>query len=82
MIAQAFAVRPAVELKALILADTAVSVVLTFFDKLQTYLLFPKWAMRLTIRALSARKFTEFSFWLAQKTRSSAWFGRDESTAN
>ena len=82
MIAQAVAVRPSIDLKALILADTAVSVDLTLSDKLQTYVLFPKWAMKFTIRAMSARKFTEFSFWLAQKTRSSEWFGQDEGTAN
>ena len=80
MIAQASAVRPMANLKALILADTAVSVSLTLSDKLQRYVLFPKWAMKLTITSLSARNFTRFSFWLAQVTRSGEWFGRDENT--
>ena len=81
MIAQAYAVRASVNLRALILADTAVSVSLTLSDKLQRYVLFPKWAMKLTIRSLSARNFTRFSFWLARVTRSGEWFGRDEATA-
>ena len=81
MIAQAYAVRSSSKLRALILADTAVSVSLTLSDKLQRYVLFPKWAMKVTIRSLSARKFTRFSFWLARATRSGEWFGRDEATA-
>jgi non-heme chloroperoxidase len=81
MIAQAYAVRSMTNLKSLILADTAVSVSLTLADKLQRYVLFPKWAMKLTIRSLSARNFTRFSFWLARVTRSGDWFGQDETTA-
>jgi pimeloyl-ACP methyl ester carboxylesterase len=81
MIAQAYAVRESARLRALILAGTAVSVSLTLSDKLQRYVLFPKWAMRLTIRSLSARNFTRFSFWLARVTRSGEWFGQDEATA-
>jgi pimeloyl-ACP methyl ester carboxylesterase len=38
--------------------------------------------MKLTIRSISARNFTNFSFWLAQVTRSKEWFGRDEVTMN
>jgi pimeloyl-ACP methyl ester carboxylesterase len=38
--------------------------------------------MKLTIRSLSVRNFTRFSFWLAQNTRSGQWFGQDEATAN
>jgi pimeloyl-ACP methyl ester carboxylesterase len=82
MIAQSYAVRAPNRLKALILSDTAVSVSLTLADKLQRYILFPLWAMKLTIRSMSARNFTRFSFWLAQVTRSGDWFGRDEDTAN
>ena len=81
MIAQAYAVRATANIRALILADTAVSVSLTLSDKLQRYVLFPKWAMKLTIRLLSARNFTRFSFWLAKVTRSGEWFGQDETTA-
>ena len=80
MIAQTYATRPTAKLKALVLADTAVSVSLTLSDKLQRYVLFPHWAMNLTIRSMSARNFTRFSFWLAQVTRSGDWFGRDEAT--
>lgn len=82
MIAQAYAVRASTNLRALILADTAVSVSLTLSDKLQRYVLFPKWAMKLSIRSLSARNFTRFSFWLARVTRSGEWFGQDEATAD
>ena len=82
MIAQAFAVRHPGRLRALILADTAVSVSLTLTDKLQRYVLFPKWAMELTIRAMSAEQFTRFSFWAARVTRSGQWFGQDPDTQN
>ena len=80
MIAQDFAVKYADRLRALVLADTAVSVSLTLSDKLQTYVLFPYWAMRLTIKMMSVEGFTRFSSWLARKTRSDDWFGRDEIT--
>jgi pimeloyl-ACP methyl ester carboxylesterase len=80
MIVQEYAVRYPEKLKALILADTAVSVSLTLNDKLQRYVLFPRWAMLLTIRMMSVEKFTRFSFWLARITRSEGWFGEDEST--
>jgi non-heme chloroperoxidase len=82
MIAQSFAIRETSKLKALILSDTAVSVSLTLSDKLQRYVLFPKWAMKFMIRSLSAKNFTRLSFWLAQVTRSREWFGQDEATAN
>lgn len=80
MIAQSFAVKHQDRLRALILADTAVSVRLTWMDKLQRYVLFPKWAMLLTLRLMSVEQFTRFSFWLAQATRSEAWLGRDKAT--
>lgn len=80
MIAQSFAVRNPSRIKALILADTAVSVSLTLADKFQRYVLFPRWAMVLTIRLLSAKNFTRFSFWLARATRSEQWVGQDEAT--
>jgi pimeloyl-ACP methyl ester carboxylesterase len=65
---------------ALILVDTAVSVSLTLMDKLQRYVLFPKWAALLTIRMMSAESFMRFSFWLAGITRNEGWVGRDEAT--
>lgn len=80
MIAQEYAVRNPDLIAALILADTAVSVSLTLADKLQRYVLFPKWAMKLTIRAMSAESFTRFSFWLARATRSERWIGHDKPT--
>jgi pimeloyl-ACP methyl ester carboxylesterase len=80
MIAQSFAVKYPDRLRALVLADTAVSVRLTWTDKLQRYVLFPKWAMLLTLRLMTVEQFTRFSFWLAKVTRSEAWLGQDEAT--
>ncbi|MGD8456700.1 MAG: alpha/beta hydrolase [Anaerolineales bacterium] len=80
MIAQSYAVQYPERLKALVLADTAVSVNLTLSDKLQRYVLFPRWAMLMTIRMMSMEKFTRFSFWLARATRSGEWFGEDKRT--
>lgn len=80
MVAQSFAVKDPTRLSALILADTAVSVRLTLMDKLQRYVLFPKWVMQLTLRILGVEAFVRFSFWWAQKTRSEAWLGRNEAT--
>jgi len=80
MIAQSFAVRYTGKLKALVLADTAVSVRLTMSDKFQRYILAPKWAMLAAIRWMTVKRFVNFSFWLAQFTRSSDWFGRDSKT--
>jgi pimeloyl-ACP methyl ester carboxylesterase len=82
MAAQAFAVQNPGRLKALVLADTAISVSLTLTDKLQRYVLFPKWAMLLTLKVMSASNFTRFSFWLARVTRSEQWVGRDKVTRN
>lgn len=80
MIAQAFAVKYSQRPCALVLSDTAVSVRLTLMDKLQRYVLFPKWLMRLTIRLMDVDRFVRFSFWLAKATRSDKWFGQDEET--
>jgi pimeloyl-ACP methyl ester carboxylesterase len=80
MITQDYVVRNPSKPRALILADTAVSVSLTLSDKIQRYVLFPKWAMLLTIKSLSASSFTRFSFWLARVTRSEDWIGRDSAT--
>ncbi|HEY46876.1 MAG: hypothetical protein AMJ88_06970 [Anaerolineae bacterium SM23_ 63] len=80
MIAQAFAVKYPSMLKALVLADTAVSTSLTLNDKFQRYILFPKWMMVATIRLMGVERFTRYSFWLAKVTRSEAWLGRDEGT--
>jgi non-heme chloroperoxidase len=80
MIAQTYAVQNQSPIKALVLADTAVSVSLTLADKLQRYVLFPRWAMLVTIRMMNVENFTRFSFWLARATRSEDWIGRDEAT--
>ena len=78
MIAQQFAVRHSERLRALVLADTAVSTSLTLSDWLQRYLFFPKWLLLLTLRMMGSRQFVRFSFWLARVTRSEAWIGQDE----
>jgi pimeloyl-ACP methyl ester carboxylesterase len=80
MVAQAFAVKYPSVPTALILCNTAASVSLTLSDKIQRYVLFPKWALQLTLRLLDVRRFTAFSFWLARATRSEAWLGRDKAT--
>ena len=80
MIAQAFAVKHSAMLDRLILCDTAVSVTLTLSDKLQTYVLYPKWMIHLSIRLMSVERFTRFSFWLAAFSRSDDWFGKNAKT--
>jgi pimeloyl-ACP methyl ester carboxylesterase len=79
-IAQAFAVRNPTRVKALILAGSSVSIRLTVIDKLLSDILFPKWAMLLTIRMLSVENFTRFSLWLARLTRGKQWLSQDEAT--
>ena len=77
MIAQTYAVRYPSELRALVLADTAVSSRLTLSDTLQT-ILFPKGAMTATVRLLGPKRWVDVAFWLAKLTRGESWFGRDE----
>lgn len=77
MIAQTYAVRYADDLRALILADTAVSTTLTLRDKL-TRVLFPGWAMRGTVRLLGPPRYVNVAYWLADVTRGTDWFGRNE----
>lgn len=77
MIAQTYAIRYGDDLSALILADTAVSTMLTLRDKL-TRLLFPGWAMRATVRLLGPQRYVDVAYWLAEVTRGEDWFGRDE----
>jgi pimeloyl-ACP methyl ester carboxylesterase len=78
MVAQAFASKYTHVLEALVLADTAVSTTLTWSDKLQRYLLAPRWLFLPTIRVLGGRRFVDFSFWLARRTRNPQWFGQNE----
>lgn len=77
MIAQTYAVRYGDSLRALVLADTAVSTTLTLRDKL-TRLAFPGWAMRGTVRLLGPARYVNVAYWLAEVTRGEDWFGRDE----
>lgn len=77
MIAQTYAVRYRDDLSALILADTAVSTMLTLRDKL-TRLLFPGWAMRATVRLLGPPRYVDVAYWLAEATRGEDWFGCNE----
>ncbi len=77
-IVQAFAVRSPARLKALILAGSAVSIRLTRTDKLLCDVLFPRWAMLLTIKSIRVENFTRFSLWLARLTRGAQWLSRDE----
>lgn len=81
MVAQTFAATYPDMVERLILADTAASATLTLTDKLQTYLLAPKWMMQAMIRSMGTEKFVDVSFKLAVAMRSSAWFGRDPAIA-
>jgi len=77
MVAQAYAARYSEDLRALVLADTAVSSALTLRDKL-TVLLIPGWSMRATVRLLGPKRYVDVAFWLAERLRGADWFGRDE----
>jgi pimeloyl-ACP methyl ester carboxylesterase len=79
-IAQAFAVRYPGRVKALVLAGSSVSIRLTLIDRLLCDVLFPRWAMLLTIRLFSVDYFTRFSFWLARLTRGRQWLSQEETT--
>jgi pimeloyl-ACP methyl ester carboxylesterase len=77
-IAQAYAVQNPERLKALILASSAVAIDLTLMDKILCNVLFPRWLMLLTIKAMSVKNFTRFSFGLARLTMGKHWLSRDE----
>ena len=77
-IAQAFAVLYPERLKAMVLASTAVSIRLTLLDKLFCDVLFPKWAMELTIKTMNVKSFTRFSFLLARLTRGKHSLSQDK----
>jgi pimeloyl-ACP methyl ester carboxylesterase len=77
-IAQAFAVSHPERLKALVLVGTSVSIDLTLMDKLLCYVLFPRWVMLLTIKAMSVKNFTHFSLWLGRLTRGKHWLSQDD----
>ena len=71
-IAQGFASRYPDRVKGLVLAGSMVSMSLTFAEKIQRYVLVPKWLMQLVIRSMSVQNFIKFSFWLAD-----VFFGKD-----
>ncbi|MDJ1423114.1 MAG: alpha/beta hydrolase [Candidatus Methanoperedens sp.] len=75
MIAQAYAVKYPDGLKALVLADTAVSTSLTLSDKIQKYVVAPKFIFISIVRLLGAKRYTDFAFWLARVIRGEKWFG-------
>lgn len=78
MIAQVYAVKYPEDLKVLILADTAASTELTLSDKIQKYLLAPKWLFLSIVNLLGMRRYADFAFRLAGITRGEKWFGMSE----
>jgi pimeloyl-ACP methyl ester carboxylesterase len=78
MIAQAYATKYPDNLAALVLSDTAASTELTIRDKITKYLLAPKWLFTLVVRLLGIKKYADFAFWYAKKSRSEKWLGADK----
>lgn len=81
-IAQGFATKFPERVKGLILAGSMVSMSLTFWEKIQRYMLVPKWLMKFIIQSLSVQKFVKFSFWLSDIFIGKGLFGNDEQTIN
>lgn len=81
MIAQIYAIKYPHNLKTLILSDTAVSSALTLSDKITKYILAPKWLFLLLVKLLGVKRYTNFAFWYARKTRSDKWVGLDQNVA-
>jgi pimeloyl-ACP methyl ester carboxylesterase len=77
-IAQAFSVRNPRQPRALILAGSAIAIDLTLMDKMLCKILFPRWTMLLTIKAINVKSFTRFSFQLARLTLGKHWLSRDQ----
>ncbi len=80
IVAQALAARNCMPLRGLILASSMVAIDLTPMDKLLCKVIFPRWAMLLTIRMLNARNFTRFSLWLGRLTKGKHFLGTDPAT--
>ncbi len=78
MIAQAYAVRHPDNLAALILSDTAIASAYTLSDKIIKYVLGPKWLLTLMVRLLGVRRYADFAFWYAKKSRSEKWVGSNK----
>ena len=79
MVAQAYAVKYPEKLAALILCDTAASSELTISEKITKYLLAPRFLFTFIVRLLGVKRYADFAFWYARKTRSEKWVGLDPS---
>lgn len=71
-IAQGFASQYPQRVNGLVLAGSMVSMSLTMSEKIQRYVLVPKWLMLLIIRSMNVQNFVKFSFHLAD-----IFFGKD-----
>ncbi len=72
MIAQCYAVKHN-EITALILSDTALSTTLTLMDWITRYILAPKWMFLGFVRLMGIKRYTNFAFWFARKSRGNKW---------
>lgn len=81
MLAQSYATRYPDGLKALVLCDTAASTALTLSDKITKYILAPKWLFLLLVKMLGIKKYADFAFWYAKKSRSDRWVGLNQDVA-
>jgi pimeloyl-ACP methyl ester carboxylesterase len=81
-ISQGFASRYPERVKGLVLAGSMVSMSVSFVEKLQRYVLVPKWLMLFIIRSLSVEKFVNFSFWLSDIFIGKEFLSNDEQTTN
>ncbi len=81
-IAQGFASRFPEKVKGLILAGSMVSMSLTFSEKIQRYVLVPKWLMLGIIKSMSVKKFVEFSYWLSRIFFGKNFLSYDEKIAD
>lgn len=79
MIAQTYAVRYPDRLRALILADTAVSTELTLSDWIIKNILAPRWVFQSLVRLLGTKRYADFAYWYAGITRGREWTSRDRS---
>lgn len=64
-IAQGFATKYPERVKGLVLAGSMVSMSLTFWEKMQRYVLFPQWLMKLLIRSMRVENFVKLTFKLS-----------------
>jgi non-heme chloroperoxidase len=78
MIAQVYAVKYPDNLSALILSDTAASSALTTGDKITKHVLAPEWLFRILVSLIGVKRYADFAFWYAGKSRSEKWVGLDK----